>query len=170
MRGSRNFRQGGGGGGCPGSRQVSLQSDKKKKKKKKSSTDNVFFFFFFFFFSPQLILQKSNGQFQTNLSFFKVQEGVQHFPGGGSNFFQGGSNCLFPIETHITCDFQGGGVRTPCPPSGSALAFIMKQLHVTFETPTTCNHYEHADTYFSTLSSLQPFVHGVRIGASTLQI
>ena len=29
----------------------------------------------------------------------------------GSNFFQGGggSNCLFPIETHITCDFPGGG-------------------------------------------------------------
>ena len=27
--------------------------------------------------------------------------------GGGSNFFQG-SNCLYPIETHITCDFPGG--------------------------------------------------------------
>ena len=36
----------------------------------------------FFFLSPQLILQKSNGQFQRNLSFFKVPEGVQHFPGG----------------------------------------------------------------------------------------
>ena len=45
-----------------------------------------------FVFSPQLILQKSNGQFQRNLSFFKVPEGVRHFPGagGGSNFFQGG--------------------------------------------------------------------------------
>ena len=83
------------------------QSDKK-------SSDNVLFIFF----SPQLILQKSNGQFQRNLSLFKVPEGVQHFP-GGSNFFQGvggGSNCLFPIETHITCDFPGGGVWTPCPP------------------------------------------------------
>ena len=40
------------------------------------------FFFFFFFFSPQLILQKSNGQFQINLSFFEVPEGVQLFPGG----------------------------------------------------------------------------------------
>ena len=89
MRGSRNFRQGG-----PG------QSDKK-----------ALTTFFFFFLSPQLILQKSNGQFQRNLSFSKVQEGVQHFPGGGggSNFFQRGSNCLFPIETHITCDFPGGG-------------------------------------------------------------
>ena len=26
---------------------------------------------------------------------------------GTSIFFQGGSNCLFPIERHITCDFQG---------------------------------------------------------------
>ena len=76
----------------------------------------------FFYFCPQLILRKSNGQFQRNLSFFKVPEGVQHFP-GGSNFSQGGggSNCLFAIETHITCDFPGGRVRTPVPPSGSAL-------------------------------------------------
>ena len=58
---------------------------------------------------------------------FKVPEGVQHFPGGGgSNFFQGGSNCLFPIETHITCDFPGG-VRTPCPPSGPALDISSSQ-------------------------------------------
>ena len=29
--------------------------------------------------------------------------------GGGINIFQGGggSNCLFPIETYITCDFSG---------------------------------------------------------------
>ena len=76
MRGSRNFRQGGGPG---------------QSVKKKAPT----FYFFFIFFSPQLILQKSNGQFQRNLSFFKVPEGVQHFPGGGGGgggptFFQGG--------------------------------------------------------------------------------
>ena len=48
--------------------------------------------------------------------------------GGGRG---GVSNCLFPIETHITCDFPGG-VRTPCPPSGSALeggeTFVDKAL------------------------------------------
>ena len=33
-----------------------------------------------------------------------IFQGVQLFPGGG-----GGSNCLFPIETQITCDFPGGG-------------------------------------------------------------
>ena len=60
----QEFSSGGGGGGGPG------QSDKK-------SSDNGFF-------SPQLILQKSNGQFQRILSFFKVPEGVQHFPGEGA--------------------------------------------------------------------------------------
>ena len=68
MRGSRNFRQGGGGGGV----HVSLT--------KEALTT---FFFCYYFFSPQLILQKSNGQFQRNLPFFKVPEGGQHFPGGG---------------------------------------------------------------------------------------
>ena len=65
MRGSRNFHRGGGGGGEGGRVQVSLT--------KKLDND---------FFSPQLILQKSNGQFQRNLSFFKAPDGVQFFPGG----------------------------------------------------------------------------------------
>ena len=42
-----------------------------------------------FFFSPQLILQKSNGQFQRNLSFSKVPEGVQHFPRGPTFYKRG---------------------------------------------------------------------------------
>ena len=57
----------------------------------KKSTDVFFVVFLFFIFSPQLILQKSNGQFQRNISFFKVPEGVQHFPGGrGPTFSRGG--------------------------------------------------------------------------------
>ena len=59
-------------------------------------------FLFFFFFGPQLILQKSNGQFQSNLSFFKVPEGVQHFPGGGGEGVQlcpgGGVQLLIPYR------------------------------------------------------------------------
>ena len=51
-----------------------------------------------FFFSPQLILQRSNGQFQRNLSFFKVPEGVQHFPGGGPTFTRGGVQLLIPYR------------------------------------------------------------------------
>ena len=70
-----NFVRGGGGV------QVSLT---------KKSSDNVFFFFL----SPQLILQKSNGQFQRNLSFFKVSRGVSTFS-RGSNFFQGGPMAYF---------------------------------------------------------------------------
>ena len=43
----------------------------------------------FFFFSPQLTLQKSNGQFQRNLSISRFQRGSNIFK-GGSNFFEGG--------------------------------------------------------------------------------
>ena len=46
------------------------------------------------------------------------------FQGGGSDFFRGGGGVqlLISIETHITCDFPGGGggIWTPYPPSGSA--------------------------------------------------
>ena len=71
-----------------------------------------------FFFSPQLILQESNGQLKENFHFSRFErgsnifQGVQLFPGGG-----GGSNCLFPFETHITCDFPGagGGSGPPVP-------------------------------------------------------
>ena len=44
-------------------------------------SDNVFF-------SPHLILQKSNGQFQRNLSFFKVPDGGPTFSRGGGGGVQ----------------------------------------------------------------------------------
>ena len=74
MRGSRNFVQGGGG--------VQVNLTKKLSQP---------------FFSPQLILQSKMVNFKENCSFFKVPEGVQHFPGGGGPTFSGvgGSNCLF---------------------------------------------------------------------------
>ena len=54
--------------------------------------------------------------------FSRFQRGSNIFQGGPTFSRGGGSNCLFPIKTHITCDFPGGGgVRTPCPPSGSSL-------------------------------------------------
>ena len=46
--------------------------------------------------------------FKENYHFSRFQ-GVQLFPVGG------GSNCLFPIETHISCDFPGGS-GPPAPP------------------------------------------------------
>ena len=48
------------------------------------------------FFSPQLILQKSNGQFQRNLSFFKAPDGVQFFLRGPT--FPGGVQLLIPYR------------------------------------------------------------------------
>ena len=53
--------------------------------------------------------------FEENYPFYKVPEGVQHFPGGGGVLlFPGGwgggwgFNCIIPIGTNITCDFPGG--------------------------------------------------------------
>ena len=104
MRGSRNFRQGG-----PG------QSDNKALT---TSFFGVFLgVFFLFFFLVLSLFYRS----QRNLSFFKVPEGSNIFQ-GGPTFSRGESNCLFPIETYITCDFPGGGGSgPPVPPSGSAL-------------------------------------------------
>ena len=58
----------------------------------------LFVFFFVFFFSPQLILQKSNGQFQRNLSFFQGSRGGPKFSrgGGGVQLFPGGVQLLIP--------------------------------------------------------------------------
>ena len=69
-----------------------------------------------FFFSPQLFYSRKMFNFKEIYHFSRFQRGSNIFQ-GGSNFFQegGGSNCLFPIETHITCDFPGGS-EPPVPP------------------------------------------------------
>ena len=56
--------------------------------------------------------------FKENHHFSRFQGGPT-FTRGGPTFSKGGggSNCLFPIETHITCDFpRGGGSGPPVPP------------------------------------------------------
>ena len=91
MRGSRNFHQGGGEG--PG------QSDQKAL--------ITIFVVFSLFYRSQMVNFKEIYRFsrlQMRSNFF---QGLQLFPGV--------SNCLFPIETHLICDFPEG-VRTPCPP------------------------------------------------------
>ena len=57
--------------------------------------------------------------FEENYHFSRFQRGSNIFRGGGGGvqlFSGGGSNCLFPIETHITCDFPGGGGGGSGPP------------------------------------------------------
>ena len=58
--------------------------------------------------------------FKENYHFSRFQRGSNIFK-GGLTFSMGGSNCLFPIETHITCDYPGGPDPQSPPPSGSAL-------------------------------------------------
>ena len=95
------FVRGWGGGGP-------RQSDKK-------SSDSVvclFLFFAFFlvlglFYRSQMVNFKEKNQFSKFRRGSKFFQGVQIFPGGR------GSNCLFPTETQITCDFPGGGSGPP---------------------------------------------------------
>ena len=58
--------------------------------------------FFLFYFFSQLILQKSSGYFQRKLICQGSSGGgiFSRGGGGGVQLFTGGSNCLFPIETH----------------------------------------------------------------------
>ena len=62
------------------------------------------FFFFFFFLVLSLFYRSQMVNFEEIYHFSRFQR--------GSNIFQGGSNCLFPIETHITCDFPPLWIRT----------------------------------------------------------
>ena len=103
--------------------------------------------------------------FEENYHFSRFQRGsiifngVQLFQGGG------GSNCLFPIETHITCDFPGV-VQTPCPPSGPALAKIVIKFSIAVLTLSRDIHsdikgYEYANNYESNLiTTLREILHG----------
>ena len=85
---------GGGGGGGPG-----------PDGQKTAWTTLLFFLVLSLFYSlqrdPMILLQ-------SKLYFPNDQEGVQHFPGGAPTFSRRVQK-LISIETHITCDFPGGG-------------------------------------------------------------
>ena len=75
------------------------------------------FLFIYFFLVLSLFYRSQMVNFEENYHFSRFQRGSNIIQ-GRSNFFQGGSNCLFPIETHITCDFYDfpGGSGPPVPP------------------------------------------------------
>ena len=72
--------------------------------------------------------------------FSWFQRGSNIFQGGGCNFSQGGrgSNSLFPIETHITCDFSGEGGPDPLPPPPSGSALVIPVITL-YEKPQDVN-------------------------------
>ena len=85
------FTRGWGGGGV----QVNLT---------KKALTTFFFLVLSLFYRCQMVNFKEIIIFQGSRGGSTFSRGgVQLFPGGG------GSNCLFLIETHITCDFPGGG-------------------------------------------------------------
>ena len=73
------------------------------------------FLFYFYFFKSLTYFTDAQWFVSKKTIICQGSSGGGTFSKGGSNFIQGGggSNCFFPIETHITCDFQG--VRTPAP-------------------------------------------------------
>ena len=113
------FVRGGGGGGGG---QVSLT---KKALFFSPQLMTTFFLVLSFFCRSQMVDFKENYMYHV-LRFRRGSNNSQ----GGSNFFQGegggGSNCLFPIENHITCDFPGGSRPPVPPPPRSALVFSAK--------------------------------------------
>ena len=75
--------------------------------------------FFFSFFKSSTYFTANGIISEKTILFQGSREGLTFFQ-GRSNFFQGGVQMLISIETHITCDFPGGGSGPPNPPSGSA--------------------------------------------------
>ena len=69
-------------------------------------------FFFVFFQSSAFFTEVKWSISKKSIIFQGSRRGLTFSRGGG-----GGSNCLFPIETHKTCDFPaGGGSGPPAPP------------------------------------------------------
>ena len=119
------------------------QSDKK-------SSDNRFFQSSAYFTEVKWFISKKTIIFQGSRGGPTFSREVQLFPAGGGG---GGSNCLFPIETHITFDFPGG-VQTPCPPSGSAL--------VGFHLPFVSFQYLSSDDVYNTTTQSDSIANGVK--------
>ena len=81
-------------------------------------------FFFPFFLVLSLFYRSPMVNFKEKYHFSRFRRGpIFSSGGGGGQLFPGGSKCLFPIETHITCDFPGGS-GPPFPPLDPHLAAI----------------------------------------------
>ena len=83
--------------------------------KKKADVFFFFFFFFVFFLVLSLFYRSQMVNFKEIYLFFKVPEGVQHFPGGGSNIFQG-VQLLIPYRNPYKLWFSRGGGPDPLSP------------------------------------------------------
>ena len=119
--------------------------------KKKALTFFFFFVFFFVFFLVLSLFYRSQMVNFKEIYHFSRFQGVQLFS-GGSNFFPGGggSDCLFPIETHITCDFPGGS-GPPVPPSLWIRTCLY--LHYVYYEVNWCKHRTASGWRFKALSA-----------------
>ena len=91
-----------------------------------NSSDNVVFFAFLALSLFYSFTEGVQWLFQRKLLFLKVSVRVQLFQGERATFSMGGGGVqwVISIETHITCDFPGGGGRrTPYPPLDPHMRF-----------------------------------------------
>ena len=75
----------------------------------------IFFWVLSLFYWSQIV------NFEENYHLSRFQRGSNIFEGGGVQLFPGGGGGVQLLIPYTTCDFPGG-VRTPWPPSVSALA------------------------------------------------
>ena len=131
MRGSRNFCRGGGGGG--GGVGGPRQSDKK-------SSDSVVCLFFAFFLVLGLFYSSHMINFKEKYHFSRFRRGSKFFQGVGGirNTIAYSRYCLFPIETQITCDFQGGSGPPAPSPLAPHLAAIYLVSHSANDAIASC--------------------------------
>ena len=89
--------------------------------------------------------------FKEKYNFPRFQSGSDIFQGGPtfSSGEGGGSNCLFPIETPITCDFPRGGGVTPHwirtwqfqLPKNMSRCEVCGRYHMTTARSATASHF-----------------------------
>ena len=92
-----------------------------------NSSDSVVFCFFLVLSLFYSFTEGVQWLFQRKLLFLMVSEGVQLFQGGRATFSMegggGGVQWVISIETHITCDFPGGGGGPHIPPPDPHMRF-----------------------------------------------
>ena len=114
---------------------------------RKKSTDNGFFVVVFSVFHPQLILQRGSNamvyfkESSIIYNFLRFQ-GVQHFSGVRSNFFQGGGgHLLIPCSTPYNLWFsRGSGPAVPLWIRACRECFDYKTTTITMSRSTSDHH------------------------------
>ena len=104
-----------------------------------------------FFLVLSLFYRSQMVNFKEIYHFSRFHRGSNIFQGGGGvQLLPGGSNCLFPIETHITSDFPGGS-GPPVPPLDPHLTTslpLRRGIRGSVKTADPVKRYQPTLSYF----------------------